>query len=492
MKKIFWYYVFLIIIYISLLTVPIVNIPLNDDYLYFESVERLLKDGVVSIPSEAAPAFLPQLFYSASFSYIFGLSHSALIFVTIILSGTTVVASFTLMRKFLTEKYAMLGSLLLLFNPIFFNLSHTFMTDIHALAFAVFSVLAFQKVIERNHFKYILIGTIFASISFLIRQWYFLLPFAVLIFYFFKDRKFLFQKKIIFTLIVLPITILGIWFVWNLIVNGASSNIRWHAPFQTDPAIIFNNFMKVVFFTSVFLFPLGLLPLLNIKKVLKVFRESKITSSFLIVALIILQIGWIIYRYFSDLGMIFPGNHAIFLYGAQLPGIVGTEIPAFWLPVSLLGLLIIAYSLLKILQKGLTKNIIFLLVIAASIPLLPTIGVKDRYFMLLIPLFLIPSLYVIKEFRFFKMVLIASVIFFAVWYWYGTYNYLNYHLARREGVDFLLQFNGAEKLEGNEYRVKEPYSIMSEVPEGYEILKKMDLKDAFGINLGSLFVIKKL
>lgn len=481
---------FVLFIYIFLFSLPILDVPISDDYLYFEAVSRFVETNEINIPKVAAPSLLPQLFYSSAFAKIFGLTHYNMTVITIILSGASTLAAFVFFRKFVPEKIAFLGSLFFLFTPTFFGLTHTFMTDIHAFYFAFLSIVVLQKSFEKNDYKYILLATVFVVLSFLIRQWYVALPIGFAIFYLLNQRKFFLQPKIFTTVLIIPLLIFGLWFYWNTFIHGSPETLRFHLPVQSDSLVLANNFMKSIFFPAAFMFPFGFILLLNFR------REIKKTNKFvlsIIILLIIVFVGWLALRY-TYLGIVFPGNHVIFPYVSLSPGIPGMESELIWIPIIILGTLFIIFFLSKIFQSDFRKNFIFLMILfiilPLILPLLPTIGVKDRYYMLMIPLLLAFMLPFLKEFKFSREVLIISVIFLAAWSWYGTYNYLDWQDARRESLEYLLSIGGAKQVEGNEIVALKPYSIGHEIPENSTVLKSFEFNDVFGRKLGDLYAVK--
>lgn len=491
MKNLLKYLILIVIVYSSLLLVPIFNIPLSDDNLYFDSVSKLIGSGEVVISKELATSFLSQLFYSSAFAKLVGLTHVSLTLLTIILAGVSVLVTFVFLRKFVPERVAFLGSLFLLFTPTFFNLTHTFMTDIHAFYFALLSVIAFHEGLEKKNLKYILLASVLVIISFLIRQWYVILPIGFSLFFFLNQKKIFLQKKYFLAALVLPLAIFALWFYWNSFVYGSAETIKFHLPLQFSPEILANNSMKAIFFSMAFMFPFGLLILLNFKKLLAEVKKTKRMFVLISIAIVILQIAWITYRYSSDLGIIFPGNHVVFMYGSATPGVPGSESLIFWIPVSAIGIFFVFYFLLKIFQTDLRKNFLLYIIVFSVIPLIPTIGVKDRYFLLLIPLVLAFVLPRIKEFRFFREVLVISVVLLALWSWYGTYNYLSWNSADSEAKLFLNGIGGAEDAGGDNYKVNYPYLISPKGISGYSTLKQFGYSDFFNRDLGSLFVLKK-
>lgn len=491
MKKIVWYSIFLAAVYVSLFVVPIVDIPISDDHLFFQSVSSLVNDNEINIPKDAAPSLLSQLFYSAAFAKLFGLSHVSLTILTIILSGAAVVATFVFLRRLVSEDIAFLGSLMLLFTPTFFNLSHTFMTDIHAFFFGLVALLAVYKGIEKNEYKYVLMGSIMIIISFLIRQWYVSLVLGWSLFYFLNKRKVFLTKKYLATLLIIPLVVFVAWFYWNTYLNGGSTFTQFFVPTHFDPAIMANNAMKVLFFSAIFMFPLGAVLLLNYRKLFDEIKKNR--KIFLIATVLIMAVllSWFVLRYTSDLGIIFPGNHVIFMYASETPGIPGSGNPMFLVPMFALGSVAVLYFLTKMFQRDSKKEFLLYVILISVMPLIPIIGMKDRYFLLLIPLLLAFFLPKMKGMRFLREVLVVSVILLAAWSLYGTSNYISWNLADAEAKNFLMDIDGVKSVGGDQYEAVEPYKISSNVEEGYDVLEEFAVSDVFGNKISTVYALQK-
>jgi hypothetical protein len=76
------------------------------------------------------------------------------------------------------HKTSFVGALIVAFNPLYFSLSYTFMTDVHFFATGMLSLLFFFRGIRLNSSTNIVCGLIFACIATLIRQFGVVLPIA--------------------------------------------------------------------------------------------------------------------------------------------------------------------------------------------------------------------------------------------------------------------------------------------------------------------------
>lgn len=109
---------------------PTGNFPLNDDWSYAKAVKRLVEEGELRFGDWAAMTQLTHIAIGAAVTSVTGFSHVALRFTTLaIVVGFMVWMS----GRALSGRVARaphVGQAAIVFNPLFFSLSFTFMTDI--------------------------------------------------------------------------------------------------------------------------------------------------------------------------------------------------------------------------------------------------------------------------------------------------------------------------------------------------------------------------
>ena len=114
---------------------PAGNFPLNDDWIYSDSVFHLMKTGQFRLLG-CSPFNLLSTLLGAVVCSVFGQSHEVLRGLTILLGlATTIVLYFTLLRIGLKRIDAALLVMVLAANPMFVDLQFSFMTDVPALFF---------------------------------------------------------------------------------------------------------------------------------------------------------------------------------------------------------------------------------------------------------------------------------------------------------------------------------------------------------------------
>jgi hypothetical protein len=159
---------------------PIGEFPLNDDWSFGMTVKRLV-DGLGYQPGKWGEMTLfSHALWGALFCIPHGFSFTALRFSTLVLSLTGALAMYGLIRQLQGPRVlALVCALTLVFNPIYFALSNTFMTDVPFAALAILSALFFVRHLQGGSDTDLVIGTIVAVISTLSRQIALCLPFAL-------------------------------------------------------------------------------------------------------------------------------------------------------------------------------------------------------------------------------------------------------------------------------------------------------------------------
>lgn len=146
--------------------------PLNDDWIYSSGVKSLLVEGKVAYYSPVAPNLILQVVCGWLFCVIGGeFSFVLLRLSTLFLSGLGLIAFYQLIKVITAnKKIAFAGGLLLLANPIFYNLSFSFMTDIPFTALIIVSLWQYALYYKKKRFWYRIAGALAAIAAFGVRQ----------------------------------------------------------------------------------------------------------------------------------------------------------------------------------------------------------------------------------------------------------------------------------------------------------------------------------
>lgn len=248
------------------------DFPLNDDWSYAIAVQRMLEAGDFRPLGWTSSALITQTLWGTVFCAIFGYSFEVLRGATLAVSllGIFTIYFLSLQLK-LNRKTALLLSLCTAFNPLWFALSFTFMTDIYFATFTVITLLFFIRFLQNRKWIDWSLGIAFSLVAILCRQFGLFVPMAFCVVFLFVNLKIFTHKKMSIRIIlqsVLPL-ILGLtalFFFQNWMENtgrtpfayGNQTNKLWSL-FQNPmelPIRFFKNTFIALIYLGWFLLPL--------------------------------------------------------------------------------------------------------------------------------------------------------------------------------------------------------------------------------------------
>lgn len=146
------------------------NYPVNDDWVFFWQVKAFAL-GIFKINAELDPSFVAQGFLGLLWSKIFGLDYISLQVLTFLISLGTAFFVYRILLLLGSRKiYAIAGALILLFNPLFFVSSFTFMTDNYLLFFLSASTYFFVRYFTVPSYRNLITGSFFGMLASATRQ----------------------------------------------------------------------------------------------------------------------------------------------------------------------------------------------------------------------------------------------------------------------------------------------------------------------------------
>jgi 4-amino-4-deoxy-L-arabinose transferase-like glycosyltransferase len=169
-----------------LLMSPARNFGYLDDWTYARTVEHVMA-GQGFHPSEFAQATLvTHVYWGALFASLFGMTFTSLTLANLALSLVAAITFYLMLRRLgLSLRLSGLGVALLVFNPYYIVLSYSYMTEITFLAFMLLACLCYLEGLrgeaQRPDERWLWLGSIFAALTFLTRQFGLALPLAVLV-----------------------------------------------------------------------------------------------------------------------------------------------------------------------------------------------------------------------------------------------------------------------------------------------------------------------
>lgn len=163
------------------------DFPLNDDWQYAYPVKQWVETGQFSIQARFSPNILTQVAWGALFCKLFGgFNFEYLRWSTWVAAGLGGLGFFRLLRLLgVSVSMATVGTAVLLFSPLYFHLSFSFMTDVPFLALVIWAGWAGLRFQQSRQPRWLFLFVALSLLAYLNRQpgillfpamggWYFL------------------------------------------------------------------------------------------------------------------------------------------------------------------------------------------------------------------------------------------------------------------------------------------------------------------------------
>ena len=448
------------------------NFPLNDDWSYGLAVKNLIEKGAFYPTPWTSMPLISQALWGAIFCIPFGFSFITFRFSTLSLGLIGIAGTYLLLRLIGSNRLlAIIGSLLIAINPIYYALSFTFMTDVPFTAFAVMATFFIVLHLQKESKGYLIAGAGFAAVAILCRQLGLILPLAFAIavlfkygfsFRMFRQAGFLliagFGSKILFENWLSSTG--GLPQLYNSTTDAlleVLGNPKLFLPISTWNVLIFFIYL------GLFLLPFTLMlpsPFAGLKPRIR-FYGGIISGGFVVGSSIILlmlnkvlpQMDNVIIK--SGIGPI--TLHDIYLF--KLPNI--EPLPSFiWILVTAIAILGGGLLILQIIGqliqlyynrsdiKNSPDSIVKIFFFSASIlyflPIIFTNHPFDRWLLPLIPLLcsamMVPTTANLTKKRFISVPSVAFImIVMAIFSITGTRDYLSWNRARWQALNNLIE-----------------------------------------------------
>ena len=168
---------------------PVGEFPLNDDWSYARAVQSLVEHGHLELSGFTSMPLIAQVLWGALFCLHFGFSFTALRASTITLGLLGILASYWLFEETKANRsIALLATMVLVTNPLYFYLSLTFMTDVPFFTFSMFAFIFFIRTLRTERHSDMVLGYAFSLAAILTRQLGIVIPIAFLGAYLAKNR----------------------------------------------------------------------------------------------------------------------------------------------------------------------------------------------------------------------------------------------------------------------------------------------------------------
>jgi hypothetical protein len=145
---------------------PLQNVPYIDDWTYAWSVENFLNTGTLKILDWSNSIDVAQILWGVLFCLPAGFSFEALRLSTWVLSVFGLIGFYLLLLELgVSRRDSLIGVAILGFSPLYFLLSFTFMTDIPAITFNVWSLFCFVKYLTSGRYRWVFAASAFSILT---------------------------------------------------------------------------------------------------------------------------------------------------------------------------------------------------------------------------------------------------------------------------------------------------------------------------------------
>ncbi|HUQ39483.1 MAG TPA: glycosyltransferase family 39 protein [Acidimicrobiales bacterium] len=146
-------------------------VAISDDWVYARAVQVLIREHRLDVDDLSASTLVVQALWGGLFSQLFGFTFGVLRASTVVVTAIAGGAAYGLSREIgLSRARASATAAAVLFNPLVFVLAHTFMTDMHFIAWMLLATWAYARGAARDDARWVAVGSVLAAVAVLVRQ----------------------------------------------------------------------------------------------------------------------------------------------------------------------------------------------------------------------------------------------------------------------------------------------------------------------------------
>ncbi len=218
--------------------------PLDDDWSYMRAVQTFYQTGQMKFTPWTSPSLVFQVWWGALFATVFGFSPNTLIISTLVISALGSIFFYLLLRQAEWDAQKSLWLvLMLIFNPFSFPLLFTFFTDQHFLALMFLALFFYARASSRATLRYLLVGSIFASLAVLVRQQGIFIAAGAGLFFLFRRTDYAKGIKAALVCWAAPAVVFILYTYWFQNIHGATysslQQVQWIVEGILHPSHLF-------------------------------------------------------------------------------------------------------------------------------------------------------------------------------------------------------------------------------------------------------------
>jgi hypothetical protein len=477
---------------------PMGEFSLNDDWAFAKVAQGMHEHNTFNIGSYAAMTLLAHVLWGCLFTKIFGFSFFVLRLSVFCLALLTVLYFEKFVFSITKNKMsALLAALCLLFNPIFFNLSNSYMTDGTFVSFFFFAVYHYHNYFTQQKLRSLIWFTFFTLAALFTRQFAIVIPIMLFLLsglnVIVSKLKW---KDFLFSIGLIVLCLFCMYCFERYYVPRIKGMVTYHGLFFsaraetsleiTNLIMMFKTTLCAIFFyIGIFVFPILCF---NAIDIIKKFVSSKLIIT---IPLVLLLIGFLvsmkIFKNCPTGNILYNGGLGVetSIDALQLrTSLHHTRVIGFKLAlkiISMVGLFLLTFQFLSKIQPNakFKKEMVLrhhfgiwvaLLILSYSFLISLSFGLFDRY--ILLPAFL-GCILLIKYLDIkIRLLHIFTLLAFAYFSIVATKDYFSYNKTNQKMVNYLTQTMNVEPKNihaGIEYIMWNFYDT-----DGWELLNKCE------------------
>ena len=464
--------------------------PLDDDWSYIRAAETFYRTGQMKFTPWTSPSLVFQILWGVAWGYFLGFSSNTLIISTLVISFSGMVFLYLLLREAGWDAgKSILLTLLVVVNPFSFPLFFTFFTDQHFISLMLIAVFFYYRGAQRDRLRDVLLGSVFTALAVLVRQQGILIAAGAGLYFLVNRTKRGTAMVPTAVSLALPVAVLAIYIYWFNFIHGQTysslQQAQWIAEDLKNPFRIISKALHrpvlILEFFGISLIPLSVSLLPSPGQwfrpryafVMLIFCMAGVVFFLLqhagIYSSVYTWMNGFHFAYVSEYGYRGSGNVLLLFY----------TIVDFLAVFSITVILYFAIRERKHIGRLCTSTPLLMIVIMGLLQIVYLLLIRykfTRYYLVLVPFFILSVLEFIKHKTIQKKYFIPLLTGYALFSLAGTQDFLSWNECRWNLGNQLLQRGiPARTLSAGfpwdcwhnmDYCFKHPYEI---VPQKYDI-----------------------
>jgi hypothetical protein len=203
------------------------GIPRNDDWTYYRAAFQFARDGYFAPDPYTSTMLIGQTLAAQPLVSLFGANLAAFQVSTAALSAIALLATYAVVRRFLSPAWAGFSVACLALGPIYGGISATFMTDVPSFALQAVSLWAGARALERMSLPWLFASFLVGIGAFSIREYGVAAPLAVALAYGFRIAREPWRRRAAFWIACVGFLLIVVGlYVWRAEARGAAVAAR--------------------------------------------------------------------------------------------------------------------------------------------------------------------------------------------------------------------------------------------------------------------------